>query len=121
MSKELSEVDPIVVVQSFCLSHVPMRLVCASTTRWQKASLMNTVRFTKLGPHTWARVCDNAAGAHQSPINIETHKAVYDDALMQQPLELAVTTCEAATLVNTGHSFQVKLQSDAGKLTLSEL
>ena len=55
------------------------------------------------GPQTW----ENAGGKYQSPINIETKKAVFDENLLENPLQINYDINSCYEIKNTGHTFQV--------------
>ncbi|PAA50279.1 hypothetical protein BOX15_Mlig017567g1 [Macrostomum lignano] len=69
------------------------------------------------GPHTWCRQYPKAAGAFQSPINIDPASAIYAARLNNPPLHFnyqqALTGC---SLCNNGHSFQVSTESDTASM-----
>lgn len=65
------------------------------------------------GPHTWARSFAAAAGENQSPVNIDTARAV-PVAELHANLQWVASRWESAKLSNTGHGFRVDMDTDAG-------
>ncbi len=76
-------------------------------------------KINKKGPLKWANTWSNARGKHQSPINIETHKAIFDPDLSRNALRIEYDSLNACRRIsNTGHTFQVDAHShnDTSKL-----
>lgn len=69
---------------------------------------MHDCSNSNLGPHSWAseKICADAGGAFQSPINIDTRAARFDPNL---PVNLLWSGSNGGTakLINTGHGFQI--------------
>ena len=59
------------------------------------------------GPAVWAQKYPRANGKHQSPIDIITSEAIFNDQLLQKPLEFSYDNQCFAKIQNTGHSFIV--------------
>lgn len=59
------------------------------------------------GPQTWEKAFVGARGKQQSPINIETAKAQYDESLNDIPLIIDYDHHSCSQIKNTGHTFQV--------------
>ncbi|PAA88613.1 hypothetical protein BOX15_Mlig030900g1 [Macrostomum lignano] len=70
------------------------------------------------GPHTWSRFFPKAAGAFQSPVNLDFGQAVFSAKLNNPPLRCAYQDLPDCQLSNTGHSFQVA--SGSGDLATVE-
>jgi carbonic anhydrase len=65
------------------------------------------------GPMDWAHSYPNAGGKHQSPINIETAKTVYDPNLSNNKLSIEYSSEDSCRQIkNTGHTFQVDSNTD---------
>ena len=65
-----------------------------------------------LGPQKWSgKHGYSTQGKHQSPINIKTNKAVYDEELLKNPLNILYETNCCSQIKNTGYTFQVKKYS----------
>lgn len=63
------------------------------------------------GPQRWEDSWAPAAkGLHQSPINIESVKAVYDKSICNGPLNLHYVPADCRCLTNNGHSIQITLE-----------
>ncbi len=58
-----------------------------------------------LGPAHW--ITKFPVGNHQSPIDIQTKNAIFDQNLVNNPLKLHFTKECFIKLENTGHSFKV--------------
>ena len=64
------------------------------------------------GPDTWSRVAPAANGNRQSPIDIITSKAQYDETLSSRPFKVVYDASKAGKLLNNGHSAQVTFDSE---------
>jgi carbonic anhydrase len=66
--------------------------------------------MTCTGPPTWGSVAPMAVhGKHQSPIDICPQEAQFDPTLTQRELWTTYVPANAHTLINLGHTFQVKI------------
>lgn len=63
--------------------------------------------MTYLGPSNWNQKYPAADGIHQSPVNIQTNIACYDDKLLDMPLSINYSNNCCDEIVNNGHTFQV--------------
>ncbi|KAH3779177.1 hypothetical protein DPMN_180656 [Dreissena polymorpha] len=62
------------------------------------------------GPYTWYKHFLIArTGIRQSPINIVSFEAEYDDALMDMNLEVSYQAEDEVTLKNNGHNLQCQI------------
>lgn len=59
------------------------------------------------GPSEWGKRYPRAFGKHQSPIDIDTGAALFNEKLLEQPLEFSFAKDCFHELKNTGHSFNV--------------
>ena len=59
------------------------------------------------GPDNWHLVYPCAGGSHQTPINIETDKAVHQSRLAHVPLTFTYDTNCFRNIENTGFAFNV--------------
>jgi carbonic anhydrase len=59
------------------------------------------------GPQAWDKTFEGARGKHQSPINIETAKAEYDESLNSDPLVIDYDHHSCSQIKNNGHTFQL--------------
>ena len=59
------------------------------------------------GPSEWGKRYPRAFGKHQSPIDIDTKAASFNEKLREQPLEFSYDKDCFHELKNTGHSFNV--------------
>ncbi len=72
-----------------------------------KILINNQKKFNK-GPQTWSKNFKGARGKHQSPINIETKLAVYNNLLeLGNKLDIQYDNKSCFQIKNTGHTFQV--------------
>ncbi|XP_067290884.1 carbonic anhydrase 2 [Pseudorasbora parva] len=69
------------------------------------------------GPHKWCETFPIANGSRQSPIDIQTSGASYDEKL--KPLTLQYQPSTSLDIVNSGHSFQVNFADDNDSSTLT--
>ena len=65
-----------------------------------------------LGPSTWKDLAPDAAGQHQSPVNINTTDAIYDKELPANPLQCSHEGSVATTILNNGHTFMVNFANE---------
>ncbi|XP_063780116.1 carbonic anhydrase 2-like [Pseudophryne corroboree] len=65
------------------------------------------------GPRTWYHSFPIAHHDHQSPINIETSQAKYDQSL--QPLSVSYEPSTSQVILNNGHSFNVEFDDSEDK------
>uniref|UniRef100_A0A1I8ITJ3 Carbonic anhydrase n=1 Tax=Macrostomum lignano TaxID=282301 RepID=A0A1I8ITJ3_9PLAT len=63
-------------------------------------------------PHTWSRQFPLAAGSLQSPVHIQSQRAVYSPELAARPLTLRQPPLAGCRLSNTGVGFQVSAAAD---------
>ncbi|CAH1780069.1 unnamed protein product [Owenia fusiformis] len=52
---------------------------------------------------------DAGGGQNQSPVNIVTTEAVFEETLPTRPLDIVYVSERAKEIINTGHSFQIKV------------
>jgi carbonic anhydrase len=69
--------------------------------------------FFLKGPSTWGSSYAQAAGKHQSPIDIVPDQTTYDPDLVESPLSFNFNRECFTVLKNTGHSFTVSGSPDA--------
>lgn len=60
------------------------------------------------GPSEWHKAYPIAQGNRQSPIDIDSARAVYDPSL--QPLVISYESCTSLSISNTGHSVMVEFE-----------
>ncbi|XP_039554132.1 carbonic anhydrase 7 [Passer montanus] len=60
------------------------------------------------GPAEWHKAYPIAQGNRQSPIDIDSARAVYDPSL--QPLVISYECCSSLSISNTGHSVMVEFE-----------
>ncbi|XDV47794.1 hypothetical protein PO909_017350, partial [Leuciscus waleckii] len=70
------------------------------------------------GPQKWCKDFPIANGPRQSPIDIQTKGASYDDKL--KPLNLKYDPSTSLDILNNGHSFQVTFADDNDSSILTE-
>ena len=63
------------------------------------------------GPETWAEHFPAAKGNRQTPIDIIPSWAKYDAKLKEKPLKFKYDPSKCKTILNTGASFQVPMDS----------
>jgi len=68
------------------------------------------------GPDTWSKVAPAANGKRQSPIDIITASAKYDETLAAKPFKVSYDASKAQKLLNNGHSAQVTFDSEGSSL-----
>jgi len=66
-----------------------------------------TYEGEECGPQKWSLRNKHVYGNHQSPINIETNKAVFDEDLLKHPLTISYEINSCSEIKNTGYTFQV--------------
>lgn len=70
----------------------------------------------------WGKLYPDAKGIHQSPINILSNIAIYDDLLDQNPIVLNYEQKCFKELKNNGHTFVISgdsLSSTGNRIPLS--
>lgn len=65
-----------------------------------------------LGPNLWSKVFNSANGKHQSPVDIQTNQAIYDEKLNENPLTIDYDGLYCNVISNTGTTFQVQSSND---------
>ncbi|XP_052397857.1 carbonic anhydrase 2 [Carassius gibelio] len=70
------------------------------------------------GPDKWYKDYEIANGPRQSPIDIQTSGASYDESL--KPLKLQYDPSTSLDILNNGHSIQVNFADDVDSSTLTE-
>ena len=73
------------------------------------------------GPAKWSKFAQCADGKNQSPIDIKSETAVFDQTLLNRPLQIEYKTDAFKVLKNSGHSFQINGNSSNSSLLQSNL
>uniref|UniRef100_A0A8C9NDP3 Carbonic anhydrase n=1 Tax=Serinus canaria TaxID=9135 RepID=A0A8C9NDP3_SERCA len=69
------------------------------------------------GPSEWHKAYPIAQGNRQSPIDIDSARAVYDPSL--QPLVISYESCTSLSISNTGHSVMVEFEDTDDRTAIS--
>ncbi|NWW39725.1 CAH7 anhydrase, partial [Panurus biarmicus] len=69
------------------------------------------------GPSEWHKAYPIAQGSRQSPIDIDSARAVYDPSL--QPLVISYESCTSLSISNTGHSVMVEFEDADDRTAIS--
>ncbi|RLV96436.1 hypothetical protein DV515_00012608 [Chloebia gouldiae] len=72
---------------------------------------------TTLCPSEWHKAYPIAQGNRQSPIDIDSARAVYDPSL--QPLVISYESCTSLSISNTGHSVMVEFEDTDDRTAIS--
>lgn len=72
--------------------------------------------YSAKGPSNWHKEFPLAAAKHQSPINIDTSAAVFNEELTKVPLDISYDSLDLSSIQNNGHTFQI-----TGKLNESSI
>jgi len=69
----------------------------------------------KDGPDTWVNVAPAAAGKCQSPVDVVTSNATFDQKMADRPLVYSYTKKAAESITNNGHTYMVNYNAvDSG-------
>ena len=71
------------------------------------------------GPATWCQKFPLAAGQYQSPIDIRTDAAMFDNRLRANPLHISYCTERDLSILNNGCTLMAKAEADSGKYLLT--
>ena len=73
-----------------------------------------------LGPATWADKFPEAAGARQSPVNIDTSVVIAGRrSLKHSPLSWSYNPTSVSSIVNSGHGWKVNVDGSGCGETIS--
>jgi carbonic anhydrase len=69
------------------------------------------------GPSVWPKLFPQAAGEHQSPVNIQTRQTRQDSDLHSKPLKWTYVPENTRSLVNPGYCWRVDVNGTGSELT----